>query len=284
MGRPSKITPRLDRKILNCVKKNPKISAPRVLQEINNINDCHISVSTVRNVLRSNDYHGRTARKKYWVNDINRKKRLEFAKKYINEKNHFWQTVIYSDESKYNIFKSDGHHMVWRKPNMEYKKENLCPTVKHGGGSVFVWGCMSAFGVGKLAFIDGIRDHKTYINILKENLLSSAAQMGFNNNWIFLQDNDPKHKAWNTKAWILFNAPKYLEIPPQSPDINIIEHVWDYLDNKIRNRPISSKETLKIALREEWALIPSSYIFKLVDSMPQRLQAIINANGGPTKY
>ncbi len=29
-------------------------------------------------------------------------------------------------------------------------------TVKHGGGSVLMWGCMSAAGVGELHFIDGI--------------------------------------------------------------------------------------------------------------------------------
>ena len=157
-------------------------------------------------------------------------------------------------------------------------------TVKYGGASVSVWGCISAKGVGNLVFIDGIMDHKMYINILKDNLSSSAEKMGLNNDWIFVQNNDPKHSAWNTQMWILYNTPKNLNIPPQSPDINPIEHVWDYLEKKIRNRKISSKEDLKRALLEEWSTIPSSYTAKLVNSMQRRLQAIIRAKGSPTKY
>ncbi|GFW28957.1 hypothetical protein TNCV_202801 [Trichonephila clavipes] len=45
--------------------------------------------------------------------------------------------------------------------------ENLAPkntikTVKFGGGSVLVWGCMSAGGVGELAFIVGIMDKHVF--------------------------------------------------------------------------------------------------------------------------
>lgn len=55
------------------------------------------------------------------------------------------------------------------KKNCELNPNNLIPTVKHGGGSVMVWGCMSAGGVGKLHFIEGTMNHQTYIAILKNN-------------------------------------------------------------------------------------------------------------------
>ena len=42
------------------------------------------------------------------------------------------------------------------KSNQERQPKNLIPTVKHGGGSVMVWGCMSAKGVGKLQFVDTV--------------------------------------------------------------------------------------------------------------------------------
>ncbi len=57
--------------------------------------------------------------------------------------------------TKINLFGSDGVKRVWRQPGEEYKDKCVLPTVKHGGGSVMVWGCMSAAGTGELQFIEG---------------------------------------------------------------------------------------------------------------------------------
>lgn len=192
--------------------------------------------------------------------------------------------TIFTDESKYNVFGSDGSIMVWRQPNAELKPKNLIPTVKHEGGSVMVWGCMSSKGVGNLHFVEGIMDHMMYIDILKKNLRASAEKMGLGEDFIFQQDNDPKHTARNTKHWLLYNAPKRLETPPQSPDLNPIEHLWHKLEVEVRKRHISNKNDLKKALSEEWEKIPPSYCAELVASMPRRIRAVIEAKGYPTKY
>jgi hypothetical protein len=146
----------------------------------------------------------------------------------------YWQRVIFTDESKFNIFGSDGYCIVWRKKNTGHKKENLRPTVKHGGGSVLVWGCLSETAVGSLLFIDVIMNHRVYIDIQKRHPHSSADKMGISYNFVFMEDYGPKHTAHNTKMWILHNTPEYLKTPPQSPDINPIEHLWDHLERKIR--------------------------------------------------
>lgn len=62
--------------------------------------------------------------------------------------------------------------------------------MKHGKGSVIVWGCMSAAGVGTLQFIDGIMNHWVHIDILKCNLSSSAEEMDIKDNFVFMHDND----------------------------------------------------------------------------------------------
>ncbi|GFX85093.1 retrovirus-related Pol polyprotein from transposon opus [Trichonephila clavipes] len=67
------------------------------------------------------------------------------------------------------------------------------------------------------------------------------------------QDNDPKHTAGITRMWLIYHVPRKLATPPQSPDLNPLENVWNSLDLKIRKRKISSKSALKQALIEEWS-------------------------------
>jgi hypothetical protein len=56
----------------------------------------------------------------------------------VNKPVDFWKTVLFSDESKFNIFGSDGPQYVWPKPKKELDPKNVIPTVKHGGGHAVV--------------------------------------------------------------------------------------------------------------------------------------------------
>ncbi|GFT50062.1 transposable element Tcb1 transposase [Trichonephila clavipes] len=75
-----------------------------------------------------------------------------------------------------------------------------------------------------LVFIDGIMDHKLYIDIHNNNLKESAKKLGLDGNFIFQQDNYSKHTARNVKMWCLFHCKNCTA--PQSPDINVIENLW----------------------------------------------------------
>ena len=70
----------------------------------------------------------------------------------------------------------------------------------------------------------------------------------------------------------------------QSPDLNPIENLWSYLDWTLRDRKCGNLDELWQALQEALKSLPVDYLTKLVDSMPSRLQAVINADGYPTKY
>ncbi|KAK3513499.1 hypothetical protein QTP70_015493 [Hemibagrus guttatus] len=61
-----------------------------------------------------------------------------------------------------------GH--VWRKPNTAFQQMNLTPTVKHGGGSVLVWGCVAAAGPGKLTITESMMNSTLYQKVLEEHL------------------------------------------------------------------------------------------------------------------
>ncbi|KAK2583956.1 hypothetical protein KPH14_001215 [Odynerus spinipes] len=162
---------------------------------------------------------------------LTKKKRKTFSEQYLLKDNEFWDQVLWSDESKFNIFQNSGRILVWRKPNTKFEPKNLQSTVKHGGGGVLVWGCMAASGIGELVFIEDIMDKMVYLNVLKNNVKKCAEKLELGWNFYFQHDNDPKHTAYIVRQWIAFNIPHVLPTPPQSPDLNPIEHLWEELEN-----------------------------------------------------
>ena len=136
-----------------------------------------ISEQTVRRRLHEIGLKGRVTRKKPYVNKVNRGKRLEYAKTYREKPLGYWDNVLWTDESKFNLFGSDGKVMVWRTPKEELDPKCTVPTVKYGGGNVKCWGCFSSCSVGNLVFIDGNMTGEVYRDILQKNLFESIKKV-----------------------------------------------------------------------------------------------------------
>ncbi|GFW73744.1 transposable element Tcb2 transposase [Trichonephila clavipes] len=180
-------------------------------------------------------------RRKPFVSKVNRKTRIDFAKENEKQDRNFWNSVIFSDKSKFNIHGSDEHQKVWRKANAALEPKNMRGTVKHGGGSIMVSDCMAATGEENLFLSDGIINQYSYLNILKNNLSQRASKLKHNGSFTFQQDNDPKDTARVVREWLLYNVRKQVKTPPQSLDLNPIEHLWDYFDRQIRKHEIKTK-------------------------------------------
>lgn len=74
--------------------------------------------------------------------------------------------------------------------------------------------------------------------------------------------------------------------PPNSPDLNVIEHVWAQSVNEWEARHERTKPALQAHVQDVWRLWQANpqRITNLVNSIPARLQAVIDAVGGHTSY
>ena len=126
-----------------------------------------------------------------------------------------WKQIIFSDESKFLLFKSVGHQYTWFKPGQALDPRFVQKTIKHGARNIMVWGCVTGRGMGRLHRIDGIMcstDHveilkKSYIGTLKDYNLKHSRPEGV----LFQQDNDPKHTSKLAKDFFAKRRIKVLD-------------------------------------------------------------------------
>ncbi|GFY56487.1 transposable element Tc1 transposase [Trichonephila inaurata madagascariensis] len=107
-GRPRKLSDRDARAIVRKVKKNPKISAPKLADQIETSSGKKVHPETVRRILRSGGYNDRISSRKPFISSVNQQKRLDFASPHVDKEFDFWKTVVFTDESKFNVFRSVG--------------------------------------------------------------------------------------------------------------------------------------------------------------------------------
>jgi len=150
-----------------------------------------------------------------------------------------------------------------------------------------VWGCITAHGVGYLTKIEGGLDAELYCQILEQDLMETINYYGMEKtSTIFQQDNDPKHTSKKAMKCLNDLNMAVLEWPPQSPDLNPIEQVWGILKRKLgayHSTPNSIHE-LWCRIECEWNKISREECVTLIDSMPSRIQSVLKAKGGYTKY
>ena len=280
----SKITTNAeDKSIVLESKRCMKKTAPEIQADFNRSHEKNISVSTVQRRLRSAGLYGRIAVRKPLLRAINKKKRLVWAKQHKDWTLDQWKNVLWSDESKFEIFGNKRRTFVRRNTNEKFIDSCLEPTIKHGGGSVMVWGCFYFNGVGRLHQIRGKMDQKVYGDILQNHVLSSGQDL-IGRGFVFQHDNDPKHTSKLCKTFLgekeSSGELNLMIWPPQSPDLNPIELLWDELDRNVPNKYPSSSAELWSLLNEAWVRIPKKTIEKLIERMPRIVNMVIKTRGG----
>ncbi len=143
-----------------------------------------------------------------------------------------------------------------------------------------VWGCMSAAGTGELQFIEGTMNAYMHCDILKQSMIPSLQRLGCRA--VLQHDNDPKHTSKMTTALLKKLRVKVMDWPSMSPDLHPIEHLWGILKQKVEEHKVSNIHQLRYVTMEEWKRNPVATCEALVNSMPKRVQAVLENNGGHT--
>lgn len=215
-----------------------------------------------------------------------RRARLQFATEHIRWTEEDWDKVLFSDETRISLRGADGRVRVYRRRNERYSECALVPRVAFDGGSIMVWGGISAEAHTDLVFFDGASmNAESYIsNVLEDMVVPYAPFIG--DGFLFWQDNARPHVARTTREYMQLAGITTVNPPARSPDLNPIEHTWDSLKRRVRAHDPAPRtlRDLKDVIVQEWNNIPQAEHCNLIYSLPRRLQDVIRARGGNTRY
>lgn len=194
-GTPKKTTPVPDQFLILQTRRHPFRTSSEISSDLRRATGIQISLSLVRRRLVNADLRARKPVQKPDFTTKTKQKRLKWAQEHITWTQDMWNSVIFSDESKFKLHVGDGRVLVRRKAGERLSEECLRRIPPKSEG-VMVWGCFSGEERGRMCFLTSKVTADVYINVLETELEPCAIELfGDTCDFIFQQDNAPCHTA-----------------------------------------------------------------------------------------
>lgn len=292
-GRQRCTSERDDRFIVSTSLRNRFSNAVELQQQLRSARRTSVSVSTIRRRLQEKKIAAHRAATGPKLTAQHKRDRLEFAREYVDWTIDQWKAVLFSDETRVCLFCNDRRKRVYRRQGERFAQACIQETVEYGGGSCMFWGGMSIDGKTNLVCVSrtgsargqGSLTAPRYITeILEEHVVPYAGFVG--SGFMLMHDNARCHTALIVRDYLQEVEIAVMRWPARSPDPNPIEHLWDELKRRVRARdpaPTTLQE-LQDAVVVEWDNIPQETVVTLIRSMRERMEAVIRARGGNTRF
>ena len=244
--------------------------------------DIPCSRQTINRALLENGYGAYSTPKRIVITATNLEKRLRFAERFLHWRPFDWHQILFSDESRFPLINANGRLLCRRRPEEALQDDTVQPS-DYFSGTIMVWGVISPEGVGPLVWIQENMDGDVYLDTLRYRLGRCYPKL-LTGELVWQEDNAKPHNATQVREWFRNKGIKALKWPSQSPDLNIIEDVWNMMKFQLKGRTFDTKESLWDEVYKQWKAITKEQILSLYDSLPRRMEAVRAAEGGFTKY